>query len=99
MVSKGNVEHSNLGMRTNAKLVGGSDTYFCSELVAAALQEVNLLPREINSNYFWPGSFACNGEIDKIISEYNPSSSVKYGDEIIIDCRIAEISKAINSSI
>ncbi len=84
-------------MRSTVKLTGGRETYFCSELVAAALQEVNLLPRAIDSSYFWPGSFACNGEVDKIISEH-VSSGAKYGHEMVIDCRITEIGKAVNSS-
>ena len=44
-------------------------TYFCSELVAAALKEMDLLPKTVNAGYFWPGAFAKGGEIDTMLRE------------------------------
>ena len=43
----------------------GLDSFFCSELVAAALQEMDLIPRSLNVSAFWPGSFIKGGDVDK----------------------------------
>jgi hypothetical protein len=60
------------------------ETYFCSELVAAALKHMGLLPRslshhpslsfsdgnlsDLNPSYFWPGCFAKGDELDNMIT-------------------------------
>mmetsp|Transcript_7811 Transcript_7811/g.11636 ORF Transcript_7811/g.11636 Transcript_7811/m.11636 type:complete len:818 (+) Transcript_7811:180-2633(+) len=68
-----------------------NSTFFCSELVAAALKELGLIPKNLNAGYFWPGSFARHDEIDTVLEEH----TAYYGDELIIDCRVMEISRAI----
>ena len=51
------------------------DSFFCSELVAAALQSMELLPPNLNASAVWPGSFAVGGDIDKSLA-----AEVKYGE-------------------
>ena len=41
----------------------GYATFFCSELVAAALRDSGLILPTYNCSYFWPGSFAVGGEV------------------------------------
>jgi hypothetical protein len=50
------------------------DSFFCSELVAAALQSMDLLPPNLNVSAVWPGSFAVGGDVDK-----NLAAGVTYG--------------------
>lgn len=69
--------------------------FFCSELVAAALKEIEIIPSSLNSEYFWPGCFAKNDEIDVLMKEND--LKCHYGEELVIDCRVVEISKAIVS--
>jgi hypothetical protein len=69
--------------------------FFCSELVAAVLKELDVIPVALNSEYFWPGCFSQHDEIDTIMKENNLSSF--FGDELVIDCRVVEISKAVVS--
>lgn len=40
------------------------DKYFCSELVAALLQNVGVIAADLNPTSFWPGSFAKGNYID-----------------------------------
>jgi hypothetical protein len=61
--------------------------YFCSELIAAMLKSLKIIPCTMKNDLFWPGSFASGDIMDKIIY---PSYS--YGSEIIIDCRVNDIS-------
>eukprot|EP01017_Pseudomicrothorax_dubius_P031052 TRINITY_DN3923_c0_g2_i8.p1 TRINITY_DN3923_c0_g2~~TRINITY_DN3923_c0_g2_i8.p1 ORF type:complete len:270 (-),score=51.24 TRINITY_DN3923_c0_g2_i8:114-923(-) len=56
--------------------------FFCSELVAAAYKRLGLLPNDISSTQYWPGSFS---------SEYDlPLQSCSLGQEILIDFQDAE---------
>jgi hypothetical protein len=66
--------------------------FFCSELVAAVLKVMEVIPDSLNSEYFWPGCFSKDDEIDTIMKENQLSSF--YDDELVIDCRIVEIAKA-----
>jgi hypothetical protein len=68
-------------------------SFFCSELVASVLKQMDVIPDSLNAEYFWPGCFAKNDEIDIIMKENDLSSY--YDEEMVIDCRIVEISKAI----
>lgn len=45
----------------------------------------------LNPSYFWPGCFAKGDELDHLMI---PSLG-RYGDEFIIDCRVMEISRAV----
>ena len=40
-------------------------TFFCSALVAAGLKALGVLSPDLNDNYFWPGAFAQDNEIDE----------------------------------
>jgi len=67
-------------------------SFFCSELVATVLKQMDVIPESLNAEYFWPGCFAKEDEVDTIMKENNLSSY--YDEELVIDCRIVEISKA-----
>ena len=48
-------------------------SFFCSELVAAALIASGQIPETYNPTSFWPGSFSMGKELDSICPEYgNP---------------------------
>lgn len=49
------------------------------------------LNSSLNPSYFWPGCFAKGDELDHLMIQ----SLGRYGDEFIIDCRVMEISRAI----
>jgi hypothetical protein len=66
-------------------------SFFCSELVAAALKHMGIISPSYPASYFWPGSFAKGGDIDTALLPH-----ASYGDEIIIDCRYLEIAKAVS---
>ena len=66
--------------------------FFCSELVAALLKEYEIIPKTLNSEYFWPGSFSKDDEVDSIIRETN--CAAYFENEMVIDCRVVEIAKA-----
>ena len=63
--------------------------YFCSELVAAFLKNVLVLPRNSQPSSFWPGSFSMNKELD-----WDCHAQGKYGDEILLEFRVLDIGKA-----
>jgi hypothetical protein len=66
------------------------ETYFCSELVAAAMFRMDVLTSPPSSlAHFLPADFAQNGQIEKYLSE-----GVCYSDEIMIDFDTPEIEKA-----
>lgn len=66
-----------------------SSTYFCSQLVADCLKQLEIIDNEMNSKAFWPGSFATGDLIDRIaINGY------KYSDEIVINFKTLELSEA-----
>eukprot|EP01017_Pseudomicrothorax_dubius_P016306 TRINITY_DN1850_c0_g1_i10.p1 TRINITY_DN1850_c0_g1~~TRINITY_DN1850_c0_g1_i10.p1 ORF type:complete len:132 (-),score=10.03 TRINITY_DN1850_c0_g1_i10:111-506(-) len=58
-------------------------TFFCSELVAAAYKRVGLLPAEISSTQYWPGSFSTERTLPMQMGAY-------LGPEIRIDFSEAE---------
>uniref|UniRef100_A0A7S2WHQ2 PX domain-containing protein n=1 Tax=Rhizochromulina marina TaxID=1034831 RepID=A0A7S2WHQ2_9STRA len=64
-------------------------TFFCSELVAAAMKESGIILPTYNCSYFWPGSFAVGGEVDEAMVE-----GIAYGGEMLIDCRVMEVAHA-----
>jgi len=66
--------------------------FFCSELIAAALREMGAVSYDVADAHFWPGAFATGGSIEKYMVD-----GFSYGDEIVIDCRIVEVSKARES--
>ena len=63
--------------------------YFCSELIAGALKAMGLMLDRRNELYFWPGEFGEGGGVDKSLIE-----GCKYGEEVIIDCKVLEIAGA-----
>jgi len=67
--------------------------FFCSELVAAGLQEMGIIDASCNSSYFWPGSFGKGGEIDESLCE-----GLSYGDVILLDCKTMEVGESRISS-
>jgi len=81
-------------LRRNSK--GGdarTEDYFCSELVASALKTMGFLQRKKASSYFWPGSYNEGGEIER-----NLVDGVVLGKLFVVDCKFAEIGKAIRDS-
>lgn len=54
-------------------------SFFCSELVAACLQTMDLLPTHINVSAIWPGSFSSDGDVDRMIH-----AGAKYGKNYVI---------------
>jgi len=40
--------------------------FFCSELVASIYKVMGVLPKNICSAQYWPGSFSCESNIDLI---------------------------------
>jgi hypothetical protein len=59
---------------------GQQDSFFCSELVAAGLQAMGVLPADFNANYFWPGTFAPGGALDGSLA-----NGFCYGSLSVID--------------
>jgi hypothetical protein len=71
----------------------------------------SLSPRHYSPEYFWPGAFAQNDEIDNLTRETTfsygahppnplPSSSIFFylsppGEELIIDCKVMEVNRAV----
>ncbi|CAK4717231.1 hypothetical protein LEN26_017170 [Aphanomyces euteiches] len=68
-----------------------TSNYFCSELVAAALQHLGWIDSTVPPSYFWPGSFVDGGELET----KHLLPSVSFGPELSIDCKIMEVGKAI----
>ena len=54
-----------------------SKGYFCSELAALILKQLGLLPNNISSSQYWPGSFSAEMKLPLIHGAY-------LGDEHII---------------
>lgn len=60
--------HSKLPPSSSA--TAKAKSFFCSELVAAALIIVGLIPDSLNPSSFWPGSFSIKKDLDKICPGY-----------------------------
>ena len=73
---------------SSAKTDGHS--FFCSELVAAGLQEMGVIRPDYNCSYFWPGSFAKKGEIDEALTE-----GLSYSDVVMLDTKLLEVGRAV----
>ena len=71
-------------------------SFFCSELVAATLSTINILPETEEAAAYWPGSFSVDKELDSRLRDIN--STYKYGDEISIDFTIMDIGRAHDMS-
>lgn len=64
--------------------------YFCSELVAAAYQHMNILPMEPQAQKYWPGTFQCslaswdkfNAKMDECIKDSGDSNSIPTLDRV-----------------
>ncbi len=63
--------------------------FFCSNLVAAALQEAGVLANNINHLFFWPGAFTEGGEVDGAMAE-----GFAFGNTIMVDVSAMELGKA-----
>ena len=37
--------------------------YFCSELIAATYKILGILPKQISSAQYWPGTFSAEGQL------------------------------------
>ena len=64
--------------------------YFCSELVACALQDCGLIEPSRNPTFFWPGAFAARGEIDRALLH-----GAAYGEEVLINCSTPAVAAAV----
>lgn len=58
-------------------------TFFCSELVAAAYKRLGLLPKNVSSTQYWPGSFSYEHEMTL-------EGGATLGQEYLIDFSTAE---------
>ncbi|KRX00740.1 hypothetical protein PPERSA_03000 [Pseudocohnilembus persalinus] len=56
-------------------------TFFCSELIASAYKLLGLLPENISSSYYWPGSFSSCKELPL-------QNGAKLSEEYLIDFSI-----------
>ncbi|KAF0691545.1 Aste57867_17257 [Aphanomyces stellatus] len=68
-----------------------TSNYFCSELVAATLQHLGWVQTTVPPSYFWPGSFAADGELE----QKHLMPNVQLGPELAIDCKIMEVGRAM----
>ena len=64
--------------RTKNRSPGTEEGYFCSELVAAALKKLELLPAEIPAANYLPGAFSRAGSVKLL-------KGASYSDEFVID--------------
>lgn len=86
-VTNASPTESNVYDSTHGKGTDGThSTYFCSELVAAALKAMGVLSMDVRNDFFWPGSFA-TGYLETYITEGN-----FYGEEMNINCRVNSVS-------
>ncbi|POM80228.1 Hypothetical protein PHPALM_1966 [Phytophthora palmivora] len=67
-----------------------ANTFFCSELVAAAYKSLGIISHVNAAKDFWPGSFSPGDFVDSELSRHGASLS----PEIIIDCKILEVAAA-----
>jgi len=77
------------GVGTLLNFSNKKESYFCSELIAAALKAMGLMFERRNELFFWPGEFGEGGALEKSLIE-----DAGYGAEILIDCRQMEIGNA-----
>jgi hypothetical protein len=63
--------------------------FFCSELVAAAWQELNIMNTDKAPNFFWPTDFGENGTIEKYFHDQWALESV-----VLIDTTVVEVARA-----
>ena len=68
------------------------DKFFCSQLVAAGLKAMSVLPTDLNSSRFWPGSFAEGGEIDGAGVMIDPW---RLGEVMLVDTKTLELGSAV----
>ena len=47
----------------NSDDISEDKSYFCSELVAGAYKALGLLPKDISSSQYWPGTFSGKGNL------------------------------------
>ena len=71
-------------------------SFFCSELVAATLMAINVLPNIEQADTYWPGSFSIDKELDLRLKAIN--SVYSYGEEFSIDFHVMDIGRAQNTS-
>jgi len=69
---------SKLLRRVSNRKPGSEDSYFCSELVAAALKRLQLLPDHVPAANYLPGAFARANTLPLLRGAH-------YGDELVID--------------
>eukprot|EP00826_Nyctotherus_ovalis_P010845 TRINITY_DN12834_c0_g2_i10.p2 TRINITY_DN12834_c0_g2~~TRINITY_DN12834_c0_g2_i10.p2 ORF type:complete len:146 (+),score=35.79 TRINITY_DN12834_c0_g2_i10:989-1426(+) len=65
-------------VRDSIKQIPKDKGYFCSELVAALYKFLEILPPEICSSHYWPGSFSTETELKLI-------NGARLGPECIIE--------------
>ena len=66
--------------------------FFCSQLVAAGLKAMHVLPTDLNSGRFWPGSFAEGGEIDAAGVMIDPW---RFAEVMLVDSKTLELGSAV----
>jgi len=68
------------------------DAFFCSQLVAAGLKAMGVLPADLNSGRFWPGSFAPAGGIDE---DGVMAPGWRFGELCLVDTKTLELGSAV----
>lgn len=68
------------------------DHFFCSQLVAAGLKAMGVLPPDLNASRFWPGSFAEGGDVDE---EGMLSSGWHFEEVTLVDKKTLELGSAV----
>jgi hypothetical protein len=68
------------------------DAFFCSQLVAAGLKAMGVLPADLNSSRFWPGSFAPAGGIDE---DGVMAPGWRFGELCLVDTKTLELGSAV----
>ena len=61
------------------------DSFFCSEVVAAAMKAMGLMMADVSEHRIYPGDFASGARVDALLCE-----GVSYGEELVIDFRTVQ---------
>lgn len=75
--------------RAKIRTVVPPENFFCSELVAHALQVLGVLSTAKAPSAYWPADFGTDGAVEGDLVD-----GVRLGPETLIDCRVLEVARA-----